>query len=91
MRQLNGKVPSSPVHRFLLGAGFGVAISVPIFVGIENITLRLIFMLGFAGMIGASQMFVGGTENRLRKTQGWLLAAGAVVLIVGIVLFFSLR
>ena len=90
MRQLNGKIPSSPVHRFLLGAGFGIAISIAIFAGVENVTLRIIFMLGFASLLGASQVLGGGTTTRSRKVQAWMLAGGAAALVAGVVLFFTL-
>ena len=89
MRRLDGKTPLSPVSRFLLGAGIGVAISVPLFNGIDDVWVRILFMMAFAGVMGAGQVVAGGTSARSRKTRLWLLAAGAVSFAAGVAVYLA--
>ncbi len=88
MRNIQGKVPQSAFSRFLVGAGIGIAISVPLFIGIEEVPVRVIFMLAFAGIMGAGQAVAGGTSPRARTATRWLVVIFGVTLLVGVATFF---
>ena len=88
MRNIQGKVPESALSRFLLGAGIGIAISVPLFIGIEDVPVRVLFMLAFAGIMGTGQVLAGGKSERSRTRLTWSLVAGVATLLVGVLVFF---
>lgn len=91
MRNIQGKVPQSAFSRFLLGAGIGIAISIPIFLGVEDVPVRILFMLAFAGIMGIGQVVAGGNTVRSQRAMRWMLAIGTLTLFVGVVTFFMVN
>lgn len=91
MRNIQGKVPQSAFSRFLLGVGVGIAISVPLFMGIEELPVRILFMAAFAGIMGTAQVVAGGTSARSRTAMRWMLGIGALTLAVGVAVFFMVN
>lgn len=91
MRNIQGNVPKSALSRFLLGAGIGVAISVPLFVGIEELGVRILLMAVFAGTIGGAQVLAGGRTERSGRLMRWMLGIGTVALVLSIAVFMMVR
>ncbi len=91
MRNIQGKVPQSAFSRFLLGAGIGIAISIPLFIGIEDVAVRILFMLGFAGIMGGAQVVAGGTSARSGSLMRWMLAIGTLTMLVGVAVFWMVN
>lgn len=91
MRNIQGKVPQSAFSRFLLGAGIGVAISIPLFQGVEDVPVRILFMLAFAGIMGGAQVIAGGTSARSKSLTRWLLAIGTLTFGIGVAVFFMVN
>lgn len=87
MRNIKGEVPKSAVSRFLLGAGIGVAISIPIFAGIEDVPVKIIFMALFAGLMGGGQVLAGRNTEGSRRLVRIALVGGVMAMLVGIGLF----
>ncbi len=88
MRNIKGDVPQSAISRFLLGAGIGVAISVPIFWSMEDVAVRVLLMAAFAGLMGGAQVIAGGKTERSQRILRWAMVAGTFTLLAGVVTFF---
>ena len=84
MRNIQGKVPESPVARFMMGVGFGVAISIPLFLSIDALWVRILFMASFGGIMGVGQVLAGSKSEQARLVTMWSLVLGIALLIVGI-------
>ena len=91
LRNIQGKVPESALSRFLLGAGVGIAVSIPIFAGIEDATVRFSFMTAFSGLMGIGQVLAGSKSVRVRPMTKLSLLFGALALIAGLVFFVMLN
>ena len=87
MRNLQGRVPESALSRFLLGAGVGIAISIPLFIGIEDTPVRVGFMIAFSGLMGIGQVLAGSKSARVRPMTRLAVLIGTMTLILGIVLY----
>jgi hypothetical protein len=82
-----GKNKRTSQARFLLGAAIGVAISVPLFSGIEDASVRFVLMAAFAAIMGYAQVLAGRDTEGARKFTKWAIVGGVIALFVGIVAF----
>ena len=77
--------------RFLLGAGIGLAISIPLFTGIEDWPVRAGLMLAFGAIFGiGSSQWTGQPAPRSRLVSV-LLVAGVAVLVTVIAWLLAAR
>ena len=87
MKNLKGKNQKSPRARFLFGAALGIAISVPIFAGVDSPPVKAFLMLAFAALMGGGQVIGGRDTAGSRKFTRWAMIAGVATMVIGIVLF----
>ena len=90
MKNLQGRVPRSPIKRFLLGGAFGFAISIPVFVSIDDLPVRFAFMAGFTLLMGISQVIAGSSQVLERPISRLLLILGVTALGFGLAFLFFL-
>jgi hypothetical protein len=87
MKDNKAKPQKSPRGRFIFGAALGIAISIPIFAGIESPPLKAFFMLAFAGLMGAGQVIGGRDTPGARKFTRYAMIGAFVAMFVGIIAF----
>ena len=90
MKNLQGRVPPSPIKRFLLGGAFGFAISIPVFASIDDLPVRFAFMAGFTVLMGVSQVIAGSLHVLDKPAPRLLLVLGITSLGMGLALLFFL-
>jgi VIT1/CCC1 family predicted Fe2+/Mn2+ transporter len=87
MKPTKNKKALSSQARFVFGAAIGVAISVPIFGGVDSAPVKAILMIAFAGIMGYAQVIAGKNTAGSRKFTRWAIIGGIVAMAVGIVAF----
>ncbi|NQW21775.1 MAG: hypothetical protein HQ477_13820 [Chloroflexi bacterium] len=87
MKNINGNKPKTSRARFILGAGIGVAISIPLFGDVENSFTRFLLMFGFGAMMGYGQVFAGKNTPGAKKFTRFAIAGSMLAMTVGIVIF----
>ena len=90
MRNIKGDIPESPIARFILGGGIGLALSIPLFMGIEDIPVRIGFMAAMTALMGSGQVMAGSKAAQERGMVRWSLFAGTLLLVTGLVILFIL-
>ena len=90
MKDTKGKPQKSARARFLFGAAIGIAISIPIFAGIDSPPVKAFFMLAFAGLMGAGQVIGGRDTAGARKFTRWAMIGGVGTMVIGVGLFLIL-
>ena len=89
MRYLRELLRANAALRFLLGAGVGLAVSIPLYVGVEDWPVRLGLMLAFGATFGVGSAMSTDTAERPRSAATWLLVVGVAalgVLVLGLFL-----
>jgi len=89
MKPTKKKKQISSQGRFIFGAAIGVAISVPIFGGVDTAPVKFILMAGFAGLMGYAQVIAGKDTAGSRKFTRWAIIGGIVAMAAGIVAFLA--
>ena len=89
MRDNNGKQPKNSRARFILGAAVGVAISIPIFGGIENSAIRFLLMFAFGGLMGYGQVFAARETPGAKKFLRLAIIGSVIALVLGLVIFMT--
>lgn len=79
----------SPVRRFILGALIGVAISIPIFISIDDLAMSILFMVLFGGIVGVGQVLGGSSSPAANRALLWLGGLGMVTFLAGIAVYFA--
>ncbi|MBC8453126.1 MAG: hypothetical protein H8D69_01495 [Chloroflexi bacterium] len=87
LKPRNENAQKSSRARFLLGAAIGVAISVPLFAGIDEAPVQFALMAAFAVIMGYAQVLAGRDTPGARKFTKWAIVGGIVALFAGIVAF----
>ena len=87
MKPTKKKKPMSNQARFVFGGVIGVAISVPIFGGIDSAPVKAILMIAFAGIMGYAQVIAGKDTAGARKFTRWAIIGGILAMAAGIVAF----
>lgn len=87
MKNIKGKNQKSSRGRFIFGAAIGIAISVPIFGGVESPPIKALLMLAFGGLMGAGQVIGGRDTAGGRKFTRWAMIGGAATMVIGVVIF----
>ena len=73
--------------RFVLGAGIGIAISVPVFGGVENDFFKAVLMIAFGGIMGAAQVYAGKETASARKFTRLAVTGSILAMAIGIIIF----
>jgi hypothetical protein len=89
VRDNNGSQPKNSRARFILGAAVGVAISIPIFGGLENSFIRFLLMFAFGGLMGYGQVFAARDTAGSRKFLRLAVVGSVVALVLGLVIFMT--
>jgi hypothetical protein len=89
VRDNNGSKPKNSRARFILGAAVGVAISIPIFSGIESSFIRFILMFAFGGLMGYGQVFAARDTPGSRRFLRLAIVGSVVALVLGLVIFMN--
>jgi hypothetical protein len=87
MKSTKNKKPMSSQARFIFGAGIGVAISIPIFGGVDSAPVKFLLMVAFAAIMGYAQVIAGKDTAGARKFTRWAIVGGILAMAVGIVAF----
>ena len=90
VKNTEGKKKNSSRARFLFGAGLGIAVSIPIFAGVDSPPVKAFLMLAFAGLMGGGQVLGGRDTAGGRKFTRWAMIGGVGTMVIGIVLFMLL-
>ncbi len=87
MKKAKNKKAMSSQARFIFGAAIGVAISIPIFGGVESAPVKFVLMTAFAVIMGYAQVIAGKDTPGSRKFTRWAIIGGILAMAVGIVAF----
>lgn len=87
MKDTKGKNKKSARARLLFGAALGIAISIPIFSGVDSPPVKAFLMVAFAALMGAGQVIGGRETTGARKFTRWAMIGGVGTMVIGIVLF----
>ncbi len=87
MNDLKGNAPHSSRSRFMLGAGIGIAISIPIFDAIDDTPAKILFMVAFAAVMGTGQVLAARNTPGARKFTRLAVVGGVITLLIGIIAF----
>ncbi len=70
-----------------MGAAIGVAISVPLFSGIDDWPVQAVLMATFAGIMGYGQVLAGRNTTHAMRATKWGLAIGAISMFAAIAVY----
>ena len=71
----------------MLGAGIGLAISIPIFDAIKDTPAKILFMVVFAIVVGTGQVLAARNTPGARKFTRLAVIVGVITLLIGIIAF----
>jgi hypothetical protein len=71
----------------MLGAGIGLAISIPIFDAIKDTLAKILFMVAFATVVGTGQVLAARNTPGARKFTRLAVVVGVITLLIGIIAF----